>query len=214
MNKNNNAFVLWHIPNERVVRFHSAGRGSWILKQRLLRLTGAAQHQENSIEKYGDEVRVVAMGDAGGNAMGWSVELCGGTHVRRTGDIGLISIVGEGGVAAGVRAWRRSPARRRASPPITWRNWPRRRAAIILSMFPAEDERNPGMALFKIVAMTLVLLLSGMAVYLRGQRSISRAAALSEGDRAMNDSLSDVLALYDEEAPLEYAYTIPAAWYR
>jgi alanyl-tRNA synthetase len=53
-------------------------------------------------EKYGDEVRVVAMGE-GGNAMGWSVELCGGTHVARTGDIGLISIVGEGGVAAGVR---------------------------------------------------------------------------------------------------------------
>jgi alanyl-tRNA synthetase len=54
-------------------------------------------------EKYGDEVRVVAMGDASGNAMGWSVELCGGTHVRRTGDIGLISITGESGVAAGVR---------------------------------------------------------------------------------------------------------------
>jgi alanyl-tRNA synthetase len=54
-------------------------------------------------EKYGDEVRVVAMGESGGNAMGWSVELCGGTHVQRTGDIGLISIVGEGGVAAGVR---------------------------------------------------------------------------------------------------------------
>jgi alanyl-tRNA synthetase len=54
-------------------------------------------------EKYGDEVRVVAMGESGGNAMGWSVELCGGTHVRRTGDIGLISIVGESGVAAGVR---------------------------------------------------------------------------------------------------------------
>ena len=53
-------------------------------------------------EKYGDEVRVVAMGDSG-NAMGWSVELCGGTHVRRTGDIGLISVVGESGVAAGVR---------------------------------------------------------------------------------------------------------------
>ncbi len=53
-------------------------------------------------EKYGDEVRVVAMGDSG-NAMGWSVELCGGTHVRRTGDIGLISVVGEAGVAAGVR---------------------------------------------------------------------------------------------------------------
>jgi len=54
-------------------------------------------------EKYGDEVRVVAMGEAGGNAMGWSVELCGGTHVRRTGDIGLISTLGESGVASGVR---------------------------------------------------------------------------------------------------------------
>jgi alanyl-tRNA synthetase len=53
-------------------------------------------------EKYGDEVRVVAMGE-GGNTMGWSVELCGGTHVRRTGDIGLISVVGEAGVASGVR---------------------------------------------------------------------------------------------------------------
>ena len=56
-------------------------------------------------EKYGDEVRVVSMGDtpAGSNAMGWSVELCGGTHVKRTGDIGLISVVGDSGVAAGVR---------------------------------------------------------------------------------------------------------------
>jgi alanyl-tRNA synthetase len=54
-------------------------------------------------EKYGDEVRVVAMGAANGNAMGWSVELCGGTHVRRTGDIGLVSVVAESGVAAGVR---------------------------------------------------------------------------------------------------------------
>lgn len=54
-------------------------------------------------EKYGDEVRVVAMGDSGGNALGWSVELCGGTHVKRTGDIGLISVVSDSGVAAGVR---------------------------------------------------------------------------------------------------------------
>jgi alanyl-tRNA synthetase len=54
-------------------------------------------------EKYGDEVRVVAMGEGGGNTMGWSVELCGGTHVKRTGDIGVISIVGESGVAGGVR---------------------------------------------------------------------------------------------------------------
>src|SRR4051812_4989160 len=58
-------------------------------------------------EKYGDEVRVVAMGEPPsgslGNTMGWSVELCGGTHVRRTGDIGLISGVSDSGVAAGVR---------------------------------------------------------------------------------------------------------------
>ena len=58
-------------------------------------------------EKYGDEVRVVSMGQSarehGQNALGWSVELCGGTHVRRTGDIGLISVTGESAVASGVR---------------------------------------------------------------------------------------------------------------
>jgi alanyl-tRNA synthetase len=58
-------------------------------------------------EKYGDEVRVVSMGktarEHGANALGWSVELCGGTHVRRTGDIGLISVTGESAVSSGVR---------------------------------------------------------------------------------------------------------------
>src|SRR5665213_1478757 len=54
-------------------------------------------------EKYGDEVRVVAMDEGSGNTLGWSVELCGGTHVERTGDIGIISVVGDSGVAAGVR---------------------------------------------------------------------------------------------------------------
>ncbi|MGZ5896953.1 MAG: alanine--tRNA ligase [Xanthobacteraceae bacterium] len=54
-------------------------------------------------EKYSDEVRVVAMGESGGNTMGWSVELCGGTHVKRTGDIGIISGLSDSGVAAGVR---------------------------------------------------------------------------------------------------------------
>jgi len=54
-------------------------------------------------EKYGDEVRVVAMGEGSGNALGWSVELCGGTHVRRTGDIGLITGLNDSGVSSGVR---------------------------------------------------------------------------------------------------------------
>jgi len=54
-------------------------------------------------EKYGDEVRVVAMGGPDGNKSAWSIELCGGTHVSRTGDIGLFRVVGETGVSAGVR---------------------------------------------------------------------------------------------------------------
>ena len=56
-------------------------------------------------EKYGDEVRVVQMGgDSGVPGRGaWSVELCGGTHVNRTGDISLLKIVSESAVAGGVR---------------------------------------------------------------------------------------------------------------
>jgi alanyl-tRNA synthetase len=60
-------------------------------------------------EKYGDEVRVVAMGTSVGDSVGdsndgaYSTELCGGTHVRRTGDIGLMKVISEGAVASGVR---------------------------------------------------------------------------------------------------------------
>ena len=55
-------------------------------------------------EKYGEEVRVVSMGEPQPGAnKAWSVELCGGTHVRRTGDIGLVKIVGESASSAGVR---------------------------------------------------------------------------------------------------------------
>ena len=70
-------------------------------------------------EKYGDEVRVVSMGTLQGGdnaARPYSIELCGGTHAARTGDIGIISITGESGVAAGVRrieALTRDDARQR-----------------------------------------------------------------------------------------------------
>ncbi|HEY4204536.1 MAG TPA: alanine--tRNA ligase [Xanthobacteraceae bacterium] len=81
---------------------------------RLMALDEARESGARALfgEKYGDEVRVVSMGNkapdsnaqgAAGNTLGWSVELCGGTHVRRTGDIGLISVTGESAVASGVR---------------------------------------------------------------------------------------------------------------
>ncbi|MFW1947287.1 alanine--tRNA ligase [Acinetobacter bereziniae] len=53
-------------------------------------------------EKYGDEVRVLSMGSLK-DEKNFSIELCGGIHVKRTGDIGLFKITSEGGVAAGVR---------------------------------------------------------------------------------------------------------------
>ena len=54
-------------------------------------------------EKYGDEVRVLSMGRAGDGGRNYSVELCGGTHVKATGDIGVFRIVSEGAVSSGVR---------------------------------------------------------------------------------------------------------------
>jgi len=54
-------------------------------------------------DKYGDRVRVVQIGGKAGGLDGYSMELCGGTHVRGTGEIGLFRITGEGAVAAGIR---------------------------------------------------------------------------------------------------------------
>jgi alanyl-tRNA synthetase len=54
-------------------------------------------------EKYGDEVRVLSMGEAGDGGRPYSVELCGGTHVSRSGDIAVFTIISEGGVSAGIR---------------------------------------------------------------------------------------------------------------
>jgi alanyl-tRNA synthetase len=54
-------------------------------------------------EKYGDEVRVVSMGAGSADKSAWSIELCGGTHVSRTGEIGAFRIISEGAVAAGIR---------------------------------------------------------------------------------------------------------------
>jgi len=88
---------------------------------RLMSLDDARESGARALfgEKYGDEVRVVSMGvieDDATHERAYSVELCGGTHVSRTGDIGLISIVGESAVAAGVRrieAKTRDEARKR-----------------------------------------------------------------------------------------------------
>ena len=54
-------------------------------------------------EKYGDEVRVLSMGRSGAQGRNYSVELCGGTHVRATGDIGVFRIISEAAVSSGVR---------------------------------------------------------------------------------------------------------------
>jgi alanyl-tRNA synthetase len=82
------------------------------VETRLMAIDDAMQSGAMALfgEKYGEEVRVVSMGlpEAGPATAGkankaWSVELCGGTHVTRTGDIGLVKVVAESGSAAGVR---------------------------------------------------------------------------------------------------------------
>ena len=85
-----NAIVLQNVP----------------LQTRLMALEDALESGAMALfgEKYSDEVRVVSMGEGPPGAnKAWSVELCGGTHVKRTGDIGLIRIIAESATAAGVR---------------------------------------------------------------------------------------------------------------
>jgi alanyl-tRNA synthetase len=75
------------------------------VETRLMGVEDAKQSGARALfgEKYGDEVRVVSMGEPTGNGLGWSVELCGGTHVKRTGDIGLVKVLAETASASGVR---------------------------------------------------------------------------------------------------------------
>jgi alanyl-tRNA synthetase len=74
-------------------------RANSAVQTELLSMDAAKQKGAMALfgEKYGDEVRVLTMGN------GFSVELCGGTHVSRTGDIGVMRIVSEAGIASGVR---------------------------------------------------------------------------------------------------------------
>jgi alanyl-tRNA synthetase len=89
-------------------------------------------------EKYGEEVRVVSMGSLEDRP--YSVELCGGTHVSRTGDIGLFKIVGEGAVAAGVR-------RIEAMTGETARKYLVEREAVLLDV--AETVKSPPLGVFE-----------------------------------------------------------------
>src|SRR5258706_7369822 len=113
-------------------------------------------------EKYGDEVRVVSMGEGartqGSNALGWSVDLCGGTHVRRTGDIGLISVTRG---SAGAPCVRRHEA-------LTGRH--------------ARKHANDTMALAKTAAMELRTSLEEMP---------ARIASLMEERKKLERDLSD-----------------------
>jgi alanyl-tRNA synthetase len=91
-------------------------------------------------EKYGEEVRVVAMGGedpAKGESKAYSTELCGGTHVRRSGDIGFLKIVGEGALAAGVRRIE-AVAGAAALAHVAWHEALLSEAAAALKTAPAE----------------------------------------------------------------------------
>ncbi len=87
---------------ERAVNAQVRGNGS--VETRLMTPDEAIEMGAMALfgEKYGDEVRVVSMGDAEDGTT-YSIELCGGTHVRALGDIGIFKIIGESAVSSGVR---------------------------------------------------------------------------------------------------------------
>jgi alanyl-tRNA synthetase len=123
--QNHSATHLLHEALRQVLGDHVAQKGSLVAPDRLrFDFSHPKPMSPDEIERVEDiandmvlqnrpvTTRLMAVDDAiasgaralfGDNTMGWSVELCGGTHVRRTGDIGVISLVGEAGVAAGVR---------------------------------------------------------------------------------------------------------------
>ncbi|KQN93471.1 alanine--tRNA ligase [Sphingomonas sp. Leaf231] len=87
---------------ERAVNAQVRGNGS--VETRLMTPDEAIEMGAMALfgEKYGDEVRVVSMGNADDGTT-YSIELCGGTHVRALGDIGIFKIIGESAVSSGVR---------------------------------------------------------------------------------------------------------------
>jgi alanyl-tRNA synthetase len=87
-----------HLVNAHIIRNHP-------VHTHLMNTEQAISHGAMALfgERYGDEVRVLSMGATEGQEKPFSVELCGGTHVSRTGDIGLFKVISETGVAAGVR---------------------------------------------------------------------------------------------------------------
>src|SRR5258706_2873390 len=87
------------LVNERIVE--NAGV-SWI-EVPYSEVKGRKDVMQFFGDKYGDRVRVVQIGGKTGELNGYSMELCGGTHTRATGEIGLFRIVGESAIAAGVR---------------------------------------------------------------------------------------------------------------
>jgi len=146
-------------------------------------------------EKYGDEVRVLAMGhDLAAGAQPYSVELCGGTHVRRLGDIQFLTILGESAVAAGVRrieALTSEGARRYLESQAD----AARQAAAVLKTAPSE------------LPARLVALVEERRRLERELSEAKKALALSGGQASAGDSHKDIAGV---KAVLRAVADVPA----